>query len=337
MGKRKNKNKPPGQPGLTAEVREAANRWALHYWADTFDPEWRAVLLEGLLRLLREREALVADLELLPERPEHASNYLHGVVPRGLAAAGLNELAMYCEDLFAVLRAMHHRGDFARAILGYEGGTVTRLGEALRDADDVTLLRAFYVPSVEDICDTADVGNAQVVEDLRNGMAVLLAQVREIAGWYCDNKSSHTRYKHGLQVHLRTFGNLSAEEVNKRRTATASTVFTMTNQPPASAQQGLMFQAPDELLGHLGTLYQHRLLLRLEMQQPETDLAELARLGWVVAGLQQALVTNRLAVLDGPDAAGKQGLRLPNIEPRSYTQAWWEPADRPTPDFTVRL
>lgn len=333
----KRKDKAAGKPSLPAEVREAANRWALHYWSDTVETEWRAVLLEGLLRLMREREALVADLQLLPENPEHANNYLHGVLPRGLAAAALNELAMYCEDLFALLRAMHHRGDFAREILGYRGGTVTRLGQVLRDADDDTLLRAFYVPPVEIICDTADADNTQVVQNLRHGMGMLLTQVREIAGWYFDNAASHTRYKHGLQVHLRTFGDLPDEEVEKRRTATAATVITMTNQQPSSGRGGLMFQAPDELLGYLGALYQNELLLRVEMQLPATDLVDLARLGWVVAGLQHTLVQNRLAVLDGPDATGQQDLWLPNAERRSYTHARWEPAGRPTSNFNVRL
>lgn len=90
----------PAYP-LDAATRKDAQAWAVEYFAQNYDPYWRAVLIEGLLTLMRNRPGLAAAAESASGIGfGQDEQYVHGTAARGLVAAGANELAMQCEDLF---------------------------------------------------------------------------------------------------------------------------------------------------------------------------------------------------------------------------------------------
>jgi hypothetical protein len=340
----KAKKPPAATRPLPAAAQAAANEWALRYFARTYDPTWRAVLIEGLWQLARERDVLAARAAQVTQNDGYqADDYVHGAMPRGLAATGVNELAMHCEDLFALLRVLHHRGDFAHEVLGYSAGQVTRLGRLLAGSSDGTLRRAFFIPQPDalraGLQDANDPPFAVAAAEL--AVATLVADCRAVAAWYPAHEQTHSRYKHGLQVHLGGFGPLPPETLAENRDATSASVVTMTNRPLGKHSESdvLMFEVPaaPQLQAHLGSLYERSLLLRLEVQRPRTEMAELARLAWVVAGLQAVLLVNRLNVLNGPDEHGWQTLQLPHTEAGRQVVLSWDTTRSPAVSYETRL
>lgn len=119
-------------------IRNDADAWTVQYFAGRYDPYWRAVFIESLLRLMRDRPAVGAGAADASGMDAFAGEqYVHGNVARGLVAAGVNELAMHCEDLFSVVRAVHADRGFALGVVNYSAGKTTGLAPDCRRAGRV--------------------------------------------------------------------------------------------------------------------------------------------------------------------------------------------------------
>jgi hypothetical protein len=302
---------------LPSPVRKDADTWAVRYFTERYDPYWRAVLIENLLQLMRNRPAVgaaAADATGLDWLSE--DQYVHGNLARGLTAAGVNELAMHCEDLFSVIRAVHDDRGFALGVVDYDAGKAAALAARITAANDAWVRRALLVPDQATLA--AGLSKAPdpvaAVAAAESGAVRMVDWCREAAQWYRRHEASHLRYKHGLRLLLGGFGPLPQEQIDARRHSTSATLMSLTNRPLKDAAAGLMFEVAERLRPHLVALFERRLLLRVEMTGRDVDLVDVAALGWRVATVQACVLANR-AALDGADSQPDgQVVRLPHAQ-----------------------
>jgi hypothetical protein len=304
---------------LAPRARKDADRWAVRYFEERYDPYWRAVLIENLLRLMRDRAAAgaaAADATGLGWLGE--DQYVHGNLARGLTAAGVNELAMHCEDLFSLIRAGHEDRGFAIGALDYDAGKAAALAARIAAAPEGWIRQALLVPDATTLAaGLVEAPDPQVaVAAAEAGAARIVDWCREAAQWYIRNESSHIRYKHGMRLLIGGFGPLSQEQIEKRRTSTRAALISLTNKPIKDGASGLMFEVADRLRPHLAALYERRLLLRVEIAGAELDLVDLAALAWRVAAVQACVLANRAALDDMEGQPDEQVVTLPHEQTR---------------------
>ncbi len=300
-------------------IRNDADAWTVQYFAGRYDPYWRAVFIESLLRLMRDRPAVGAGAADASGMDAFAGEqYVHGNVARGLVAAGVNELAMHCEDLFSVVRAVHADRGFALGVVNYSAGKTTGLARRIADAPDEWVRRGLLVPDVATVA--AGLAGAEdparAVSNAEAGAARIVGWCRDAAHWYRRHEASHLRYKHGLRLLLGGFGPLTKEQIDGRRASTSAALLSLTNEPVRDGAAVVMFEFSDRLRPHLSALFERRLLLRVESAGGDTDLVEVAELAWKVAAVQACVLANRLAIDESHGLGGEHVFRLPHPETR---------------------
>lgn len=303
---------------LPAVVRSDAEAWTIGYFKERYDPYWRAVLIENLLRLMRDRPAVgIAAADASGLRGFAEDQYVHGNVARGLIGAGVNELAMHCEDLFSVIRAAHRADGFALGVVNYDAGKAAGLAAKITRADDAWIRKALLVPDPETVAaGLVGAPDAEAaVAAAEAGAARTVEWCRDAAKWYGSHEASHLRYKHGLRLLLGGFGTLSRELIDARRTSTSASLITLTNAPVTKADAGVTFEFTDRLRRHLSALLERRLLLRVRFTR-DVDLIDLAAMAWKIAALQACVLTNRAALAEGTTPPDQYVFQVPHAEIR---------------------
>lgn len=303
---------------MNRDERRAANEDAVRGFFAGWDPAWRWILLLGLRQLRDDPVALgrLASAEADDQESWSEETYVYGPLTRGLTAAAVNEVAQYCEDLFALLRFLREPEYFARRMGSYAAGKVVEFGRGLATADDAAVSRLLLVPDADTVragLDGApDVPGATAV--IETGRARLGAMVRETAAFYREFEDFHNQYKHGLKLPLRGFGTIPPETVAERRGDRRAPLFAYTNEPIAAMlrrsqpQQMMMFNAGERQRPHLAELVAERNLLRLQLAH-EVDLDEVVDRAHVIMQLLQIAQVNRLAL--GRVDDDEQGFDLP--------------------------
>ena len=125
-------------PEVNEEERRAANEEAVRGFFARWDPAWRWILILGLRQLRAEAPQLgaLASIEANGKEGWADEAYVYGPLSHGLTAAAVNEVAQYCEDLFALLRSLREPQFFARDMTTYRAGQVVDFGRKLANADD---------------------------------------------------------------------------------------------------------------------------------------------------------------------------------------------------------
>jgi hypothetical protein len=272
---------------------------------------WRWVLILGL-RDLRANSVHLGQLAS-DESPNGTGwsddSYVYGPLVHGLTAAAVNECAQHCEDLFATLRLLRERLDFARRMLSYNAGSVTQFGMKLRDLADDEVRRLFLVPGEA----TVEQGLADSVDpstDLASQAAAvtrLVERVRRVSDWYETYEDFHVQYKHGLKLAMRPYGKPTREAIEERRVNLRGALLAFTSEPISKMlqgpqqQQGMIFpNLIPEARAHLNALVEERAMLRYKMSGPEVDLNDVAEVSGTVAQL----------LLDRPRSTGMRRIDL---------------------------
>ncbi len=311
------------------QARREANEFAVRHFLSSWDPSWRWSLVIGLRELWLRRRSLGA--QMIKEGGDQcwgADDHLYGPVSLGLAASALNEVAQYCEDLFALTAFIREPYDFVERITKYNAGRVTGLASKLADASNERLRGLFMFPDRA----TISVGLAQAENPtaaeaaVQDAEAVLGELVRRIANWYETNSFFHNQYKHGLKIGMQPFGAPPGATITARREGEREVaVFAFQNEPMSNmlrrppSQQVLQFpMLPEHLRPHLSELIENRALL--QYQSTRVNIDELVAHSMDVMRLQKTLITNRLSLLDGLDSNSQQHFVLPRQGPRGTLQ-----------------
>jgi len=307
---------------VPAAVRRAVNEAAVRSFFSASDPAWRWVLILGLrdLRANPTRLGSLAAADSPAETGWADDSYAFGPAVHGLTAAAVNECAQHCEDLFATLRFLKERFDFAKRMLSYNAGAVTRFGLKLQDADEEGARRLFLVPTAalveQGLKDAEDPSEAVAVQAA--ALVRLVDRLRRVASWYRTYEDFHVQYKHGLKLAMRPYGNPTPEAVAERREHVRGAVLAFTSEPISKMisgpqqQQAMIFpNLIPEARAHLNALVADRAMLRYKMSGPEVDLDEVAEVSGTVAQLLRIAATNRIAIADGLDEHGIYMFDLP--------------------------
>jgi hypothetical protein len=328
---------------IPASVRRAVNEAAVRSFFSASDPAWRWVLILGL-RDLRANAGHLGRLAAA-ESPSGTGwsdeSYAYGPIVHGLTAAAVNECAQHCEDLFATLRFLRERFDFAKRMLSYNAGTVTRFGVKLRDVEEEEVRRLFLIPP-QSIVEQGLKRSADPAGSLSLHLAALarlVERVRLVSNWYTTYEDFHVQYKHGLKLAMRPYGNPTQDAIQKRRSNVTGALLAFTSEPVSNMLKGPQHQQAmifpnliPEARAHLNALVADRALLRYKMSGPEVDLNEVAAVSGTVTQLLSIAAANRLAVAAAVDHHDIYKFELPGEKQYETVTVVLELATAPTLD-----
>jgi hypothetical protein len=327
---------------LDAATRRAVNERALRQFVASWDPAWRWVLVLGIrdLRANLERLGELASAER-GGAGWSDDDYVCGPVALGLTATAVNEAALHCEDLFAMLMFLPERLDFVKRLTSYSAGKVTGFGRRLAEQVDETIRAHFFFPSATIVSKgLIDAPDPPAAEDLAAEAVSRLGDLtRSVAAWYLTYEFFHVQYKHGLKLPLRPFSSeLPDETIEKRKRDVEAPLIAFTNEPLAKmlkrppSQQTIVVPDPGEpARPHLAELIEDRALLRYQLAGADIDLDEIADLCWTIVRLLRIATANRLSAAAGPGADGEQTFELPGPEANQTISV----ALRPDPAITL--
>ena len=319
---------PPAVRDMTASGEKVrygeVNAVGIRRFLSAWDPSWRWVLLLGMRELRADTPKLgrVAAERHGDEGFAEAA-YTAGPVATGITAAALNETALHCEDLFALLKFIRST-DFVGDVMRYSAGGVTRFGEDLAKKSRDEVRRLFLFPDMDTIRTGLD-----GVEDIEADLALidehldhLYELVQKVVSWYVEFKWFHVQYKHGLKVALRPFGTPTDEAVAERLETVTMPLFAFSNETitemmkrPLQQQGMMMFDLDNPAINpHINRLVEERRLLRYQSSGKAVDLDELIDLSWEISRLLRCLIHNCVALLDGLGENSIQAFELPGID-----------------------
>lgn len=261
-------------------------------------------------------------------------SYLMGPAVLGLTAASVNEVALHCEDLFALLKYLGEREQFTQRITTYSAGRVVAFGKTLPKLDREAIRRLFFVPSLDQLQGglTAAEEPAASLAVAVQGMHRLVDRVQQVVQWYETYEPFHLQYKHGLKIPLSPFGRVTDETAAERQAGSSAPLFAFSNESPVElarrpiAQQVAMIPIDPAHAAHLGELAQARNLLHYRLAGPEVDLRGLVDMSFLVMQLLRYAINNRLTLMAGPDDDGAQCFYLPGPAAAATVEVLLQPS-----------
>jgi hypothetical protein len=305
---------------MDQQTRRAINDDSVRQFLSAWDPFWRWILLLGLLDARRNPGRLGNQAaERTGGESLREDEYLFGPLVLGLTAAAVNETALHCEDLFALLRFAGDRELFVQRMMSYGAGHVTNFGTSLAKKTAADIRKLYFVPSPQLLSD----GLASA-EDPRAALATaeeavlqLVAMTHGVVDWYETYSQFHLQYKHGLTIAFRPFGRVTQEAIEGRKANVSGPVIALSNEPLSEVakrpndQKAMIIMITPNSQPHLKDMANERNLLHYRLAGSEIDLEELVAASWTIVRLLQILIHNRVALIDGPAHDGMQLFKLP--------------------------
>ncbi|CAN7472501.1 hypothetical protein [Paraburkholderia hospita] len=284
-----------------------ANDHQIRIYFSRFDRFWRLHKLIAMKHLLASREGFRAVVrEVYEGQGVDDLQLVYGNITNGILADATSELAMLCEDYFALLRFIREPLYFVKRAVNYKAGSVTTLSKALRHPTDDMLRRMFFIPSPKIMTSVfAEHSLASANENI-NALAGQLNYLRELhdsaMGFHEKHKDFHVQYKHGLKLALSGLHeSLPDAEIDRRKREFSAPLFAFENKPMSELGYESAMFIPGfgypSIGNNLGKLHGDLNLLHIQFLH-DVDIDNWISLARKVVKLINFLISNRLSIID---------------------------------------